>query len=560
MNRAVLRHPTNLLPPLMHAVLSPSPRSCSVLVASLCLTCLSIGGAGGLWATESESPTPETLSPLLGGSALQAKQEGLVTLAATEAPSQAKPVIIRADAEESAKTGTELAPPDFKLPPLPPVPKTPKLELKVIPPQSPPLASEPKAETAAPPKESSTGDAPLLSTSLPEPLSASKPENAAAHPAPAALRAEPVKASLPKPQEKARSSTGPVVPAPASPAAAKEVVAGKAQARVKPAPVVDQEEARRQSLRRAFQQKPIFDERIKPVETPAWQKAYTLGAGDVLNLSLFKRPDLARSGIVVAPDGTISYLQAIGIRAAGRTVDQLRQDLETSLKEYHEDPRVAVSPSAMTSKRYTIIGRVREPGSYPLTRPTSVLEALATAQGVEVGSVGSTNVEIADMEHSFVTRQGRKLDVDLGKLYREGDFAQNALLEPDDYIYIASALKNEYYVLGAVNRPGRRKMPTRVTVLSAITEAGSYHDDAWRGRVLLVRGSIHHPETRVIDVNDILHGRSPDVVVENRDIIYVSKRPFVVAEHALDAALKTFMQTVTAERINQEFISLPAAR
>lgn len=81
-----------------------------------------------------------------------------------------------------------------------------------------------------------------------------------------------------------------------------------------------------------------------------------------------------------------------------------------------------------------------------------------------------------------------------------------------------------------------------------------------RGWFLLVRGSIHHPETQVIDVNDILHGRSPDVVVQNRDIIYVSKRPFVVAEHALDSALKTFMQTVTAEGVNQQYISIPALR
>ena len=383
-----------------------------------------------------------------------------------------------------------------------------------------------KPASSAPVIAKPASSAPVIASALP--MARATPLDTIVAPPEAPLRARPVETMIPSPPSSASR------------------------------PVSD--EMRREILRRAFERKPVFEERVQPAKTPEWQKAYTLGAGDVLNLALFKRPDLARSGIVVAPDGTVSYLQAIGIQAAGRTVDELRKDIEISLAEYHEDPRVVVSPASMGSKRYTIIGRVREPGSFALTRPTTVLEALATAQGVEVGSVGSTNVEIADMERSFVSRGGQKLDVDLAKLYREGDFDQNALLQPDDYIFIASALKNEYYVLGAVNRPGRRKMPTRVTVLSAIAEAGSYNDDAWRGRVLLVRGSIHHPETQVIDVNDILHGRSPDVVVQNRDIIYVSKRPFVVAEHALDSALKTFMQTVTAEGVNQQYISIPALR
>ncbi|MCB1231290.1 MAG: polysaccharide biosynthesis/export family protein [Verrucomicrobiae bacterium] len=299
---------------------------------------------------------------------------------------------------------------------------------------------------------------------------------------------------------------------------------------------------------------------IEPVSTPSWHRQYTLGPGDSLNFSMYDRPDLARQGVPIAPDGTISYLQAVGIKAVGRSIPELRRAVEQSLAQYHKSPRVIVTPATIGSKRFTIIGRVREPGSYQLDRPTSILEGLALAKGIEVGSVNGSNFELADLERSFVVRNGRKLDVDLANLYFQGNLKQNAYLEPNDYIFIASALKNEVYVLGSVNRPGRLKMATPLTVTRAITEAGGYNKQAYKGRVLLIRGSIHHPETTVVDIGDVLQGKAPDVPLQNRDIIFVDKRPFQMAERALDSAIFTFVQTVTTEVVNDEFldISIPA--
>ena len=159
-----------------------------------------------------------------------------------------------------------------------------------------------------------------------------------------------------------------------------------------------------------------------------------------------------------------------------------------------------------------------------------------------------------------MVRNGRKLNVDLASLYYRGKLDQNAYLEPNDYVYIASSLRNEVYVLGSVNRPGRLKMTTPLTITRAITEAGSYDREAFKQRVLLIRGSIHEPKTQVISVGDILHGRAPDVPLQNRDIIFVHRRPFQMAEGALDSAIFTFVQTVTAELVNEQYldVSIPA--
>jgi protein involved in polysaccharide export with SLBB domain len=293
--------------------------------------------------------------------------------------------------------------------------------------------------------------------------------------------------------------------------------------------------------------------RIEPAATPSWQRRYTLGPGDKLNFSLYDRPDLARKDIAIAPDGTVSYLQAIGVKAQGRTIPELRKEIESALAAYHEKPQLVLSPAQISSKQFTVIGRVREPGSFQLTRPTTILEGIAAARGIEIGRVSEIVQEIADLDRSFVARYGRKLNVDLAKLYYEGDFSQNAYLEPNDYIYVASSLRNEIYVLGEVNNPGRYKLTSRLTAATAVSMAGGYNTDAFKQNVLLIRGSIHNPDTRVVKLRDILRGKSPDIVLQNRDILYVNKRPFYFVEDALDSAIFTFVQTVTAEAVNQGY-------
>jgi len=289
--------------------------------------------------------------------------------------------------------------------------------------------------------------------------------------------------------------------------------------------------------------------RVKPVSVPSWQKRYTLGPGDVLNFSVYDRPDLTRLNVQIAPDGTVSYLQAVAVRAQGPTLDQLQAKIEAELAKL-ENKKVIISPVSIASKDFTIIGRVRKPGSFTLDRPTSILEAIARAEGIENGNLRGSAFELADFERSFVARDGRKLDVDLARLYYEGDLSQNAFLEPDDYIYIASSLKNEIYVLGAVASPGRRKMPVKLTIAQAIAEAGGFDKYAYKMKVLLIRGSIHQPETQIVDMRAILTGRDPDIKLENKDIIFVNERPFELLERVLDEAIFTFLQTVSSEAVN----------
>lgn len=127
--------------------------------------------------------------------------------------------------------------------------------------------------------------------------------------------------------------------------------------------------------------------RITPAQVPSWQTRYTLGPGDTLNFSAYDREDLARNDVQIAPDGTVSYLQAVAVRAQGLTLDQLRTRIEEELSKYQKNVKVIISPSGIASKDFSIIGRVKKPGSFTLDRPTSVLEAIALAEGIQTGSV-----------------------------------------------------------------------------------------------------------------------------------------------------------------------------
>ena len=72
-------------------------------------------------------------------------------------------------------------------------------------------------------------------------------------------------------------------------------------------------------------------------------------------------------------------------------------------------------------------------------------------------------------------------------------------------------------------------------------------------KVLLIRGDIHNPEVHVVNVHDVLRGKALDTAIENRDIIFVSERPFQILEQVIDSAITTYVQTVTTEAINLEF-------
>lgn len=265
----------------------------------------------------------------------------------------------------------------------------------------------------------------------------------------------------------------------------------------------------------------------------AWQQRLTLGAGDVLTFSLYgEERDLTRRDVPIGPDGRVSYLEAQNVMAAGLTVDELRDALNAELGKFRRAPQAYVVPVAYRSKRYHILGKVTRGGAFPLDRPTTLIEAVIQARGIET--------DLADLSRSFLVRDGRKLPVDFEKLFLNGDLSQNVVLEPDDYICFPGFLQSEVYVLGAVRQAGRHAYLGNTGALSVIAARGGFSGRAWRQKVLVIRGSFSRPETFVIDAPEVLGARMPDLELRPKDIVFVSERPWVRADELLDAAAAAF--------------------
>jgi protein involved in polysaccharide export with SLBB domain/Mrp family chromosome partitioning ATPase len=273
-----------------------------------------------------------------------------------------------------------------------------------------------------------------------------------------------------------------------------------------------------------------------------WQERLTLGPGDAMDISLYGHPDLTRTNIFVGPDGRISYLQVQGLKVEGMTIEELRAKLDEELTKYFNVARTMVVPTAFNSKKYYVLGKVNSKGVYALDRPMTIVEAVARAQGLETGLYERNTIEMADLSRSFLIRNGQRLDVDFEKLFYEGDLTQNITLEPNDFLFFGAAASKEIYVLGQVLNPGPVGFVPDATVITAITDRGGFTDRAYRGRVLVVRGSLTKPETFVINTKQILDASKPDFKLESRDIVYVGQRPWIRAEELLDEATQSFIQ------------------
>jgi len=292
-----------------------------------------------------------------------------------------------------------------------------------------------------------------------------------------------------------------------------------------------------------------------PSSPASWRNRYELGPGDVINLSLFGRPELDRPGFRIAPDGTISYLQAQNIKVSGLTLDEARLAIEKGLSSHFRTPRVIITPQEVGSKRFTILGKVVNRGVVTLERPITLVEAIANAGGLETGLFEQNTVEIADLDRSFISRHGQRLPVDFRRLLQEGNMKLNIEIEPNDFIFIASTISNDYYVLGSVASPGVQGFTPDASVVSAISRRSGFTDHAWTDRILVIRGSFCKPQTFVVNLKNVLAAKEKDFKLQPKDIVYVADRPWVVAEDILQAALSAFVTSAASTWVSLNLIN-----
>lgn len=169
----------------------------------------------------------------------------------------------------------------------------------------------------------------------------------------------------------------------------------------------------------------------KPVGTPATtDPAYIIGPEDVLDINVWKEPDMTRT-VPVRPDGKISLPLINDVQAAGSTPQQLAATVTEKLRKFVQEPQVTVIVTAINSQRIFVVGEVMRAGAFPLIPGMTVLQALSSAGGFST---------FADVKKIHVMRMVNGKQVELPFNYREvlkGDNQdQNIKLQPGDTVIV----------------------------------------------------------------------------------------------------------------------------
>jgi polysaccharide export outer membrane protein len=108
---------------------------------------------------------------------------------------------------------------------------------------------------------------------------------------------------------------------------------------------------------------------------------YKLHPGDKLTVGVYDDPKLLPQDMTVAPDGRISYPMVGELIAAGKTVEQVRLELESRLKKYLSEPIATVIVTEPKGNVVYVIGQVTKPGAIQMNPTINVLQALSIAGG-----------------------------------------------------------------------------------------------------------------------------------------------------------------------------------
>jgi polysaccharide export outer membrane protein len=163
----------------------------------------------------------------------------------------------------------------------------------------------------------------------------------------------------------------------------------------------------------------------------AYDDTFVIGNNDVLSVNVWKQPDISRS-IPVRSDGKISLPLVGEVQAAGRTPLQLQVDIAGKLRTYIAEPEVTVMVQQINSEKFNILGQVVKPGSYSLIRGTTVLDAIALANGFR---------DFAKQKAIYVIRQDpgggqSRIAFNYKDVIKGKHPEQNITLEPHDTIVV----------------------------------------------------------------------------------------------------------------------------
>jgi polysaccharide export outer membrane protein len=164
--------------------------------------------------------------------------------------------------------------------------------------------------------------------------------------------------------------------------------------------------------------------------TPGYD--YIVGAGDTLNIIVWRNPELSMS-VPVRPDGKISTPLVDELVAQGKTPVEIARDVEKALSKLVRDPVVTIIVSSFVgpySEQIRVVGEAAKPQSLPYKQKMTVLDVMIAVGGL---------TDFADGNAASITRASegdKRYSVRLKDLIKRGDISANVEMKPGDILII----------------------------------------------------------------------------------------------------------------------------
>ncbi|WP_186010660.1 polysaccharide biosynthesis/export family protein [Burkholderia gladioli] len=254
-------------------------------------------------------------------------------------------------------------------------------------------------------------------------------------------------------------------------------------------------------------------------------------------------------GQTVGADGTI-YFPFVGrIRVAGRTAQDVRDELAAKLARYVKNPQIDLRVLSYRSQKVQVTGEVKTPGPLAITDvPLRLVDAITRS--------GGTTAE-ADLQRVRLTRDGKFYVLDANAMLDRGEAKENVMLQPGDVINVPDRSDSRVFIMGEVKQPVTVPMlKGKLTIADAITAGGGILDtDANPRQVYVLRDLQDKP-----DMPDIyrLDMTQPDALMLSSrfqlkplDVVYVGTARSVQFNRLLQQIFPTIQSIYYMKQITR---------
>lgn len=275
---------------------------------------------------------------------------------------------------------------------------------------------------------------------------------------------------------------------------------------------------------------------------------YLVGPGDILDIIVFDHPELTLpagpqraakdSGFRVQADGTFYYPFIGQVKARGRPLEAIREEVTRRLAEFVPEPQLEVRVAAFNSQSVVVSGEVKAPVRLEMTTSSrTLLEAISEAGGF---------TENADLRNVRVQRGRNFYHVDVEGFLKGGLAGNNPMLRSGDVISVLRKTPQEAYMMGEVATPAAVDLSLdTVSLTQALARQGGVRATRSDARGVFVfrnrngRMTVFQLETS--SPTGLLLGTR--FVLEPGDVIYVTRNPLQRWNDTISKLLPTVQAT-----------------